>query len=160
MGNLFYASEIARMNITEEHNGALFYDALAKSARTDALREFAKQTADMERKHEKIFTEMAETLEPHYQAEQYEGEYDDYVAALLKGKIFPDGESAEKMALEAETDLAAVDIAIAMEKNTLLLLTELQRHVRAKEQDAVELMMEEEKAHLVSLSKIREQLPE
>ena len=158
MANLFLASEIVAMNVTEEKNGYEFYTALCKTARSQKLRETAARIAQQEKRHEERFRKWLDELEPHEPTESYPGEYDAYVKALLRNKTFPDEEAARKMAQEAETDLRAVEIALQMEKNTLLLLQELRKHVPEKDLAFVDATVREEEDHLAELTDLRDQL--
>ena len=158
MANLFVASEIIAMNVTEEKNGYEFYQALSQSAHSQKLREAASRIAKQEKRHEERFRKWLDELEPHQPNESYPGEYDAYVKALLRNKTFPDDEAARKMALEAETDLSAVEIALQMEKNSLLLLQELRKHVPEKDLAFVDATVREEEDHLAQLTDLREEL--
>jgi rubrerythrin len=158
MANLFLASEIVAMNVTEEHNGYEFYQALSRSAKTQELREAASRIAQQEKRHEERFRKWLAELEPHQPVESYPGEYDAYVKALLRHRTFPDEDAARKMALEAETDLRAVEVALQMEKNTLLLLQELRKHCPERDLAFVDATVREEEDHLIELTELRDQL--
>lgn len=157
MANLFFASEIVKMNITEEKNGAAYYTSLSNSAKSKALRKEAARIAEQEKMHEKLFTELSERLGEPTVDETYPGEYQQYVDALLNRKIFPDEDSAVKMASE-KSDVDAVNLAIETERNTLLLLEELRKHVPDNELKYVDETINEERQHLIDLNKILEKL--
>ncbi len=157
MANLFYANEIVKMNITEEQNGAAYYMALSESARSKKLRETAARIAEQERHHEQLFTELLEKLGEPDVHESYPGEYDAYVKALLAYKIFPDPAAAASMARE-KTDAEAVKLAIQTERNTLLLLEELRKHVPAAQRQYVDLTIREEQQHLTDLNALLAEL--
>ena len=158
MANLFVASEIVAMNATEEHNGYEFYKALAESAKTQKLREAAKRIAEQEKRHEKRFQRWLDQLGEHEPTESYPGEYDAYLKALLSNTTFESEEAAREAATGAETDARAVEIALQMEKNTLLLLQELRKHVPEKDLQLVDETVREEENHLVELSQLKDEL--
>ena len=158
MANLFYASEILEMNVTEERNGAAYYQALSESAQSPILRDTAAQMARQEKNHEKRFASMLKELEKPNVRESYPGEYDAYIQALLDEKIFPDDEAAEAMARSAESDMEAVETALSMEQKTLLLLNELRKHVHPNETSYIDATIEEEQSHLVQLTDLRKKL--
>ncbi|MGQ9629344.1 MAG: ferritin family protein [bacterium] len=158
MANLFFASEILEMNVTEERNGAAFYQALSKSAKSKTLKDAAAQIAKQEKEHEERFKSMLEKLGKPSQPESYPGEYDAYVRALLEDKIFPDDKAAERMAKSAKSDLEAVNTALSTEQRTLLLLNELRKHVDPKEVSYVDATIEEEQSHLVQLTDLKKML--
>ncbi len=158
MADLFVASEIVAMNVTEERNGYEFYKALAATAKTQKLREAARRIAEQEKRHEERFRRWLDELGEHQPTESYAGEYDAYVKALLSNTTFTDEEAARKAAERAETDARAVEIALQMEKNTLLLLQELRKHIPEKDLKLVDETVREEEDHLVELSQLKDEL--
>lgn len=158
MPNLFYASEILQMNVTEERNGAAYYQALSESAQTETLKEMAAQIAQQEKHHEERFASMLEGLDKPQIRESYPGEYDGYVRALLEDRAFPDDEAAAEMARSSGSDLEAVETALSMEQKTLLLLNELRKHVNPKEASYIDAAIDEEKAHLIQLTELKKKL--
>jgi len=157
-GGLFKVSEVVQMAIDEEHNGKLFYGALAERAKSPILRESARRLARQEEYHEKRFTEMRDRLDAPATPESYPGEYANYMNALLAGKTFPSEEGAVKLAQEAESDLHAVSVALLFEKNTLLFLSEMRGLVADRDRATVDELIAEERQHLVDLSNIRTML--
>ncbi len=158
MANLFLASEILEMNVTEEHNGAAFYGALSQNAKSEVLREAAAAIAQQELRHEARFARMLDALpaaEPH---ESYPGEYDVYIQQLVKNRMFSDEEDAIATAI-ALSDKAAVEFAMQTEQATLNLLRELEQHIDPRELPLVQETITEEEEHLVQLKKIMANLP-
>ena len=90
-------------------------------------------------------------------AEQYPGEYGEYMAYLVGGRIFPMGEESEKMADRLGSDVEAVETAAQMEKNTLLLYQELLRFVPEKDHAVLEDIMDEERLHLLQFTKFKQE---
>ncbi len=160
MANLFSASELINIAIREEVTGGTYYRAIAERAVTDELKEFALETADMEDAHAEKFRKLlAEVGDYKPVGEQYEGEYQDYLAYLLEGRIFPLGADGVALAERQENDLAAVETAAEMEKNTLLLYQELLRFVPQRQQDVLEAIMDEERQHLMMFTRFKEGRP-
>ena len=157
-GGLFRVSEVVQMAIDEEHNGVIFYETLQKCAKSRVLKEASKRLAVEERGHEKAFTEIKANLGEYQPPETYPGEYADYVSVLVGGKTFPSDEDAAKLARDAGGDVQAVDAAIGFEKNTLLFLNEMRKLVPDRDQGIVDELIDEERRHLVDLSKLRAQL--
>jgi rubrerythrin len=157
-GGFFRVSEIVQMAIDEEHNGTIFYETLQKCAKSPALKEFAKQLAVEERGHERTFTDIRDRLGTFVPPETYPGEYADYVNVLVSGRTFPEDEDAAKLAREAGGDIQAIDAAIRFEKNTLLFLNEMRKLVPDRDQPTIEELVEEERRHLIDLTKVRADL--
>jgi len=157
-GGIFQVSEIVQMAVDEEHNGYYFYKTLAECADHPGLREMAETLAVQERGHEKAFIALRDELGVSAPNESYPGEYADYMAVLVNGKTFPDEEGAIRLAKESGGDAGAVDTAILFEKNTLLFLGEMRKLVASRYQEKVDILIDEERQHLVDLSHIRKEL--
>jgi len=157
-GGLFKVSEIVQMAIDEEHNGYVFYNALADCADSEKLKGAAKRLAVQEQGHERAFIALRERLGGYQPHETYPGEYADYVGVLVGGKTFPDEEGAVKLALEAGGDAQAVVTAMQFEKHTLLFLNEMRGLVPEKDRAVVDELIAEERQHLVDLSAIHREL--
>ena len=151
MANLFLASEILEMNITEERNGAIFYSALSESAKSAKLREKAALIAKQEKTHEERFSQLLHDVERREPEEQYPGEFEGYVQSLLRFKMFPEGEAAR---LEAKklSDIEAIEFALKTEHATLHLLKELKKNLPKEEVEVVELTILEEQDHVSQLN--------
>lgn len=157
-GGLFRVSEVVQMAIDEEHNGKLFYRALAECASSPVLKEAAKRLAVEEEGHERAFTALRDRLGVAAAPESYPGEYADYMSALMSGKSFPSEAEAVKLAQQAGGDVQAVATALLFEKNTLLFLTEMKGLVPERDRAIVDELIDEERRHLVDLSNIRAML--
>lgn len=157
MANLFFANEIIKMNIQEEHNGAIYYNALSESARNDFLRKRAGDIAKQELVHKQRFQELLDKIGEPERFETYPGEYEGYIDALLQNKMFPNEDAARKSA-QSKSDLEAVEFAMQTERNTLLLLNELRKHIDDRDLKYVDITIEEEQEHLVQLNNIRQRL--
>jgi len=157
-GGLFQVAEVVQMAVEEEHNGVTFYNTLTECAKDARLKEAAKRFAAQELGHEKAFSDMRNRLGIRPQAETYEGEYANYMNALMNGKTFPNEEAAVRLAQEAGGDVQAVETALLFEKNTLLFLSEMRGLVADRDKAIVDELIDEERQHLVDLSNLRKLL--
>jgi rubrerythrin len=147
MANLFLAAEILEMNVTEERNGAAFYQQLATTSVNPLIKKQAADIAESEKHHEALFQKMLAGLERPEPRESYPGEYDAYVNALLKNKMFADEEDARLKAGQW-SDKEALEYALKTEEATLALLRELTKHIDEKEWSVVKITMDEEENHV------------
>ena len=153
MAALFSAAELLNIAIREEVTGATYYRALAKKAESAELRDFALKTAEMEDEHAARFRTLLETIgEYKPMGESYSGEYEEYLSYLIEGRIFPMGEEGEALAARQESDKQAVETAVEIEKNTLLLYQELVRFVPEKDRTVLQGIMDEERLHLLQFA--------
>jgi rubrerythrin len=153
MANLFLASEILEMNVTEERNGAAFYLALSESAKSNKLRLAAATIAEQEKMHEQRFARLLQETEQRNPDESFPGEYDAYLQSLIRYKMFSDEEDARAAAV-SQSDTEAVKFALTTEQATLGLLNELIRHVDSNEKKVVNLTIEEENQHVAQLKSL------
>lgn len=161
MANLFDIREMLKMAVREEQTGYDYYFFLSRNARTEEVRKLAERQAGMEKEHEKLFTELLDSLEDYQPVENYPGEYDSYLNALMENRMFPE-ENKAKFMLEAagKDDLAAINIAIMFERSTLLLFREVETFILGKEkmQEIIRRVINEEKQHLIDLSAMKNKL--
>jgi rubrerythrin len=157
MANLFLASEILEMNVVEERNGAAFYSRLSERSLNPEIKKQAAEIAVQEKHHETLFTKLLQECEQPDPVETYPGEYDGYLQALLKNKMFSDEQDA---ALKAEqwSDQEALEYALKTEQATLNLLKELAKHIHPKELPIVQLTVDEEENHITLLNELLRKL--
>jgi len=158
MANLFLASEILEMNIQEEHNGAAFYQQLAERSTLEQVRQAAAAIAQQERQHEALFSQMRQACEQPEPVETYPGEYDQYLQALLRNKMFADETDAQRKAA-GWSDRQALEFALATEQATLNLLKELVKQIDSRELALVQMTVDEELNHVKTLHDLLSSLP-
>ena len=156
MPELFSASELINVAIKEEITGATYYRALAKKTASQDLKEFALKVAAMEDEHEAKFRALLEEVGDYEPlGESYDGEYADYMAYMCEGRIFPVGADGVALAQSQPSDQAAVDTAMAMERNTLLFYHELIQFVPEKQRPLLDSVIAEERQHLTDFAKYK-----
>ena len=160
MADLFSASELINVAIREEVTGAAYYRAVAEKAGSDELKRFALEVAEMEDRHAAQFRGLLAEVGPYRPSgEQYDGQYEEYIAYLVEGRIFPLGEDAAEMAARQGSDLEAVEAAAEMEKNTLVLYQELRNFVPEAQRPLLEAIINEEQQHLLMFTRFKEGEP-
>jgi rubrerythrin len=156
MPELFSASELINVAIKEEITGATYYRALAKKTASKDLKQFALEVAAMEDEHEAKFRKLLEDVGDYEPlGESYEGEYGDYMAYMCEGRIFPVGADGAKLAQSQASDQAAVETAMAMERNTLLFYHELIQFVPEKQRPLLDSIIAEERQHVTDFAKYK-----
>ncbi len=158
MPGLFSVREMMDVAIREERTGATFYRALADSAKSKELENFALKVAAMEDEHERKFRGMLGRLGDYEPAgESYGGEYASYMAYLIQGRIFPSGEDGAKMARRQASEKQAVQTAMEMERNTLLFYHEMLRFVPEADRPLLEDIIAEERQHVTDWARYGEE---
>ncbi len=110
----FNADDIFEMAEQMERNGIKFYTTAAKSVSDDDAKSLLLEFADMEKEHEKIFSEMRKELSSDEKQKTVfdpQGEAVDYLRALADTRVFFDKkidvsslENILKDAIQAEKD--------------------------------------------------------
>ena len=111
----------------------------------------------MERHHVEVFQKLRagaalETLVP--QAD--EGEYGQYLRALIDSSVFTNDSVARDMARRASGPAEALQLALAAEKDSILFYTEMRDLVPQRERDAVTKIINEERTHVRDLSALKQ----
>ena len=154
---LLYVSELVDIAIRDEEAGVVFYRTLAEVARDKRVREGMVAIALQEEAQLEWFKKMRAEVGEAKIAEGYEGEEQEYLHALT-APAFPDALDAGTLARKATSDLQGIDLAMRLEKDTLLLLVEMKRFLRDRHVKYVDVIIDEEKEHLVQLAALRKTL--
>jgi len=154
----FSGIELINIAIGIEERGIVFYDVMAKSTRNSAAREVFNYLAGMEREHIDTFRGMLAEADK-YQVQTEGGEqYSAYLKALVDSAVFSDDLVTSEMAAQAESDIAALELAIGSEKDSILFYYEMKEVMPQRAQATVGRIIAEEKSHLRQLSELKKKL--
>ncbi len=154
----FSGSELINIAIGIEGRGIVFYDVMAKSTQNEAAREVFNYLADMERDHIEIFKGMLEEADKFQVPADESGQYTAYLRALVDSAVFSDDLVTSEMAAQAESDTAALELAIRAEKDSILFYYEMKEVMPQRAQATVNKIIAEEKSHLRQLSELKKKL--
>lgn len=158
MRELFDVSELVRVGVEDETSGVAFYSQLAQQASSPQMRQVFSELAQEEKYHKRRFEQMLESLGGTIQRQQYPGEYMEYLKVLTAGRAFPDEASAVEAAKACKDDRAALELASRFERDTIVLMDEMQALLPDKDRDIVRELVREEQSHLVRLAKAKQLL--
>ena len=155
----FSAEEILEIAIETERQGAAFYERLATSAQDERVKEECRRLVTFEREHEKTFRRLlgqrdVQQALDSLQPSQLSDEYREYFSALVHSNMLPDEEAARRLAEEAASEADAVNIALQMEKNTILFYQELQ-NLLGQKAGVLQTILDEERSHVYELNELR-----
>ena len=153
MASFFSATDIVEAAIEIERRGRDAY-LKAASACTDArVKEFLEFFAGEEGRHQAIFEKMAARLGPvRVPAQSSPSEYMEYLQGLLDGHALFAGAGPDRLLPAAAGAASAIELAIRIEKDTILFYLEMQELIPPGERAAVRECIEEERSHLRQLS--------
>jgi len=146
-------SEVIEQAVQTEKLGYQFYTAMADRFKEDTgLKKLFETLGARELVHEKMFSELKE-ISGAVEREGWE-EVSQYLRAIVESEFFL-GSNKSLPALEhVNTVENAVNFAMSFEKETLLYFHTMREVV--KEKDVVDEIINEEKSHIMWLSKFRE----
>jgi rubrerythrin len=158
MGVFFSGREIIDIAIGIERNGASFYHSLAESAGSEIAKGVYEYLAGEELKHIEVFQSMLGSVTDYRPPETYTEEYDLYLRALIDSSVFSDDQTAYDIAQRVASDAEAIQIALGMEKDSILFYSEIWDLVRESDREVVNKIIKEERSHLRQLSDLKKSL--
>jgi rubrerythrin len=153
----FSGSELINIALGIEQRGVAFYDAMAGATKNANAAEVFRYLADMEKEHLQTFQGLLAEADK-FKFSEAAGEYAVYLQALVDSAVFSDELIASKLASEAESDIAALDLAIGAEKDSILFYYEMREIMPQQAQATVNKIITEEKSHLRQLSELKKKL--
>lgn len=155
---LFDIRELIKMAVKDEETGIAFYKALAEETQQPEVRDGIQAIAEEEKHHRDRFKGMLDKAGDWAPVEEYAGQYEDYVNALLENRAFPKPEDAAEEARGVSSDAEGIDIAIGLEKDTLLFQQEMKGFIGQDYTEFVDDIIDEERKHLRDLTKLKSAL--
>ena len=156
----FSVSELLNIAVGIEGRGVAFYDTMSRSTENASARSAFQYLADMEREHVKVFQIMLDESDKYQVPEAYTGEYTAYLQALVDNAVFTDEMVVSEVVTRADTDIEALELAIAAEKDSILFYYEMRDIMPQQTHSAINRIIAEEKSHLRQLSEIKKRLQE
>ena len=154
----YHGNELIDVAIGIERRGIMFYDVLARSTNNARAREVFQYLAGMEREHIRAFEGMLTAADRKEHPETYAGEYGDYLQALADNAVFTDDSITSDLVSQADNDLAAVELGIGAEKDSILFYYEMMDLVPRRERVMIGKIITEEKSHLRQLAELKKVL--
>ena len=154
----FYGNELINIAIGIERRGIAFYDVLARSTQNAKAREIFHYLVGMERDHILVFQGMLDEVDKHEVPEAYAGEYGAYLQALFDSAVFTDDAVTSELAAQSENDIAALELGINAEKDSILFYYEMREMMPKAARVKIDKIIAEEKQHLRQLSEFKKTL--
>ena len=153
----FSPGEVLEMAQQIERDGALFYRRAAENLTDRTMRQFLLRLAEMEDDHEVVFGQMLEELSAKQRRQSVfdaDGEETLYLEAMVNGKVFTPGADPAGALRGDEGPKEVLEIAIGLEKDSILFYLGLKDAVLGKQSDErVDGIIKEEMRHISALSK-------
>jgi rubrerythrin len=158
----FNAREIFEMGVQIERNGKAFYEAASKKASNADVRELFKELAAWESGHITLFEKMRDELPANSGAADVfdpEGDAHLYLHAAADSHVFLKNKNMESLAEKCKDALAALDMGVTFEKDSVVFYTTMKKAVPPNLGKAtIERIIEEEIKHIGMLIDKEKQL--
>jgi rubrerythrin len=152
MSIMLSSEEIFGLAKQIERSGHAYYRTIADSAASGDLKELFAHLAEQELAHYRFFDQLSRDY-PELEVDGEEWEQTSaYIKATSDSRFFVGEDKAISLARTVKEPLAAIDIAIGFEKDTLLFFYELLNVTPPKSQAAARAIAGEEKHHIQLLS--------
>ena len=162
MAIVFNAYEVFEMAIRIESNGAAFYRKAADLQSDTKNQNFLQSLANMEDRHQKIFTDMRTTLTEKDKWPKVFDPYDEvsqYLSAMAD-TMGGEGNPSVADTLTGNESLEEIlQIAVGLEKDSILFYLGIKDLIPAQSgHDRIDEIIKEERRHVVQLSNLLEKL--
>lgn len=158
---VFRVTELMDMAIRIEEHGQAFYEACLATTDNAPMKEVFHYLLEQEKEHARVFSRMKENLDPEQPLpESYPGELRHYLDAFVKGEIFDDPKAAQKLVETLEDEKDAVEVALELEKQSILFYSGIKSMIRDAEAAQVDRIIAEEHDHIRRLQSFRSTMRE
>ena len=155
------ALEICKLACDVETEGVKFYKETARFVSDAGVRSVIKRLVKDEVEHFKTFRSMYEDLHMQFGDDQdpdlflFDPQVTKYLRVITEGMVFP-GHGDPQSVFSGQVDLhKLLDAAMAVEKNSILLYSELALHSALdRSKETLNDIIEEEKEHVILLAGI------
>ncbi|MCK5834518.1 MAG: ferritin family protein [Lentisphaeria bacterium] len=131
-----------------EKNGCDFYTLLAEKSDQLECQLLFKLLAEQEKKHEEIYTSLLKEVNTEI---EIDSDYHDYLQVIVDQQF-----SFDPAVIDNCKDISdALDLAIKLEKDSLLFLSEFGNLIGSENSHFVDKMKKEERAHLKMLAEMK-----
>lgn len=155
--NIFSPDEILRLAVKIEENGKKFYESMVKKIEDDKVKSLLEFLAGEEMRHKKTFEDILNSLDEKIIVESYGGEYEAYMSALARECVFTQTIVEKKTEDGFSNTLDLLDFALRIEKDSIILYTQMRGNV-LKDIPPIEKIIQEEMKHFILISDLKKNI--
>ena len=158
MEGRYTSKDILKMAIQAKAKSVDMYMAFARNSENYHVSQLFAELAKDEQRHKLEISKWQESLENASREEAYPGERALFLKALVDENVF-NCDAIEKKALETTiNEEDALKAGINFEKDFMLFLHELRRHVAQEAFETIDKLIEEESCHIRDIFSIKNKL--
>jgi rubrerythrin len=158
----FNADEIFQIGVQIEANGQKFYETVAKNTSEPAAQKVFLDLAKWESEHIELFKNLRHGLPESAKQEDVfdpNQELHLYLKATADSHVFIRNKDISELASKCKTPIDALNLAIAFEKDSVVLFTTMKKLVPPHlGKDQIDALIDEEISHLFILTQKRKEL--
>ncbi|MCK4994950.1 MAG: ferritin family protein, partial [Candidatus Omnitrophica bacterium] len=158
MNNSWSPQEILDIAFRVEENGEHLYAKLEEQATDEKIKTIWKFLKEQEIGHQSKFKSMLDCAGDYLVSEFGAGDYDAYLEAIAATYIFTPEIINRKTEESFSSPLEAVEFALQIEKESILVYTALKDYILSDKQDIIQNIIKEEKKHVIVLSELKKTL--
>ena len=148
-------SEIVKCGIQIEKNGRDFYDTASKSVRAEKVKQIFEYISNEEQSHIAVFEGIVNEVDAGSKsAKNCPAEYSQYLLALMEENSFTKIKQGYETARTIRNDKHALELALAVEKDSLLFYHELKRALEHGLHSDIDKLIVSEQDHFNKLSEV------
>ena len=142
-----------------ESNGKAFYTHVADAVTDRDAKALFTDLAYQEERHYRTFERMLEGADSGEGSNADAAKYEAYMKAALASALVGSPDRGLALAQQADSEQAAIEAAMAFEKDTLLFFYDVRENVPEDQKATVTAVIEQERIHLRQLAQILESGP-
>ena len=152
--NLLHSDEILDVAVELEQEGLAFYQACLKASPGPQIAPVFRHLIDQEQRHVRIFSQMKETLRTKGAPSAYSEEVRSHAERLMGSFAFGGTKEALSIASEIIDALEALDLALTLERKSIVLYSGLKQFMPSTEVKIIENVISEEHDHIRRLMEL------
>lgn len=154
MTQISKVEDVLEIAIRLERNGVDFYLFLKENTKSPKAKDVFSYLAAEEEKHIGTFRQILDKIADYPPRYSYPGEYELYLQAIADFSIFNDENIKEEMIQEPIDTNKSLRLGIEMEKQSILLYTEVLKTIPEEHHKIINEVIDEEKQHLAKLASL------
>lgn len=150
--------ELIHFGMQIEEKGFKFFQEMAAKVADPEVKKVFDQLSDEEEKHYNVFEKMMQEAKTYDPPEYYMEEYEAYVWTLANNHVLTGKADAGQYLEKANTPVDAVNLALSIEKDTIIFFVALKKVVSKDGQKTLDLLIDQENLHIKYLTELKKKL--
>lgn len=150
--------ELIHFGMQIEERGFKFFQEMAAKTGDPEVKKVFEFLSDEEEKHYNVMDKMVTEMKTYDPPEYYMDEYEVYVWNLANNHVLTGKADPDQYLEKVKTPLDAVNLALGIEKDTILFFVALKKLVFKEGQKTLDMLIDQENLHIKKLLELKKQL--